>query len=508
MITPEEFANFREQLVKMYHLRSALAVLQWDEEVNMPPKGATFRAQTTAHLAGLLHQHFLALNTNNQLEKLKAAYDANTLREQDSVVVREIWREYEREAKLPEKFVIALAQTVSEAHTHWVEARKTNDFLIFLPSLSKIIELKRQEAELIGYGANPYDALIDAYEPGTKTEDLEIMFAELKDFLVPFLKKIKQKSAKPIISLTGSFPLEKQREFNRLVAQKLGYDFEAGRIDVSAHPFSTTFNPLDSRITTRYSEKDLFYSLSSTIHEVGHALYEQGLPPEHFGTPLADSISLGIHESQSRMWENQIGKSKLFWNYWYPKLQKTFPEPFANITLDDFYVALNTVKPSLIRTESDEVTYNLHIVIRFELEKALIDGSLNPKDLPEAWNQKYKDYLGVRVPNNREGVLQDIHWSHGSFGYFPTYTLGNLYAAQFFAAAQKELLYLNSEITRGNYSHLLEWLRKNIHAHGRMFSANDLVQKVTGEPPSSRYFIDYLTNKFSQIYFLSTIIAR
>jgi carboxypeptidase Taq len=280
----------------------------------------------------------------------------------------------------------------------------------------------------------------------------------------------------------------------------MGFDLESGRIDKSTHPFTSGFHPNDVRITTRYSEKDVFYSIGSTIHESGHALYDQGLPEEHFGTPLAESISLGIHESQSRLWENNVGKSRSFWNYFYPKLQKEFPKPFKSIPTEAFYKAINAVSPSLIRTQADEVTYNLHIIIRFEIEKEMIEGSIDLAKLPEIWRFKMKKYLGIDVPTDKEGVLQDVHWSTGYIGYFPTYSLGNLYAAQLYDTMAKQIPGLSKKIGDGQLEEVRDWLRKKVHIHGKTYNAQELIKKITGEYLNSRYFNEYLEKKYGEIY--------
>lgn len=495
------FTQLKEKLIEITHLASALSIINWDKETYMPPRGVGLRAKTISTLATLVHEKFTNSEFEQLITNLNHLSDQGKLGEKEQCVVREIWRDFSREKKLPKEFVAELSHTVAEAHHAWIDAKKKSDFSMFQPKLEKIISLKRKEAELVGYNNSPYDALLDQYEKESRSEDLSILFEELKDILVPLLKKIKE--APNSINhniLKGDFDIEKQKQFNRLVLEKIGFDFDIGRIDESAHPFTTSFNPEDVRITTRFNNHNIFYSLLSTIHEAGHALYEQGLETEHFGTPLAESISLGIHESQSRMWENLIGKSKPFWQYFYPKLQKYFSSPFSNISFDQFYQALNTVKPSLIRTEADEVTYNLHIILRFEIEKELVEGTIEVKDLPEIWNRKMKDLLGIDVPADSEGVLQDVHWSSGSIGYFPTYTLGNLYSAQFYHAAQTQILNLEKEIAAGEFGHLLAWLRKNIHSHGRFYSQNELIQKVTGEKLNSRYFTDYLHKKYSEIY--------
>ncbi len=493
--------KLRERLADIAHLSAVAAVLNWDQEVMMPKKAADFRAQSVAALAGVLHAKFVAIDDDGLLTGLKALLDAKKLRGGDAVTVSETWRSFVREKKLPEKFVKEMAEVTSKAQTVWAEARASNDFKLFLPHLSRIVKLKRQEAEFVGYKVSPYDALLDSYEPDMATEDASRVLEDLKAFLVPFVKKIaaskKKISAK---ALKGNFPLEKQAAFNAYVASAIGFDFEAGRLDGSTHPFSTSFSPNDCRITTRYKKDDVMYAIGSTVHEAGHAMYEQGLPAAHFGTPLSQSVSLGIHESQSRMWENAVGKSREFWSYFYSKLKKAFPVPFGKLSLDGFYTAINAVKPSLVRTEADEATYNLHIILRFEIEREMIEGSIDLKDLPKIWDAKFQEYFGMKPPSDSLGVLQDVHWSCGYIGYFPTYSLGNLYAAQFYAAMEREIPDVKKKIAKGDFAPVKAWLNKNIHAHGKTYSADALVRKVTGEPLTSAYFTDYLQKKYGEIY--------
>ncbi len=467
----------------------------------MPPKGSGPRAAMLGYLAGELHDKVISKEFRELLQEAKAAADAAGLTPGESAIVREVWRDVTREEKLPLEFVKELTQVTSEAYHVWMDARKKKDFKLFAPHLSRIVALKRREAELVGFQHSPYDALLDTFEPYATTEEIATALGDLKNFLVPFLVKIKNSKAKVSQSIiAGDYDIEKQKAFCALAAKQIGYDFDAGRLDVSAHPFSTSFHPLDSRITTRYSRSEFMESVSGVIHEVGHALYEQGLPAEHFGTPLAEAVSLGIHESQSRLWENMVGKSRAFWTYFYPLLQKEFPAPLQNVSLDSFYRAINAVQPSFIRVEADEVTYNLHIILRFEIERALIEGHIAVEDLPRIWNLKMKELLTVDVPDDSLGVLQDVHWSGGSIGYFPTYSLGNLYSAQFFAAARRDISALDDEMARGHFANLLKWLREKIHVHGKRYSAQDLAKKATGEKLNSKYFTDYISKKYSEIY--------
>ena len=501
MAKEELFEKFKKELEEMAHLKMAIAVLDWDQQVFMPKKGADLRAKTISNLIGILHEKIISNNFERLILKIKKYYDDGKLNENESCIFKEVWREFSREKKMSVEFVKELAEVCSKAHNIWAEAKTKSDFSIFLPYLKKIVELKRKEAKFVGFKKNPYDALLDTYEPYMTTEEISVIFEDLKKFLVPFLKKIKKSKVKinPNI-LKGNFPIKKQIEFNNFVADKIGFDFNAGRLDVSAHPFTTSFNAQDVRITTKYAMDDFLNSLSTTIHEAGHAMYEQGIIMENFGTPLGESISLGIHESQSKIWENFVGKGKPFWKYFFPKLQKKFPCPFSKIKFDDFYKAINHVSPSFIRTEADEITYNLHIIMRFEIEKELLDGSIEAEDLPKIWNNKVNEYFGIKVPNDSLGVLQDVHWSGGLIGYFPTYALGNFYSAQFYQAAKKDIKDLEGKFSKGQFGQFREWLKENIHIHGKMYSASELVKRVTGENLNSKYFIDYIKEKYSKIY--------
>lgn len=498
-LTP--ITELKNRLVELSHLSSTLGLLQWDQEVYLPAKADEARAKTISSLSSLVHKNFIDIDADGLLTKLKKQFDAKKLKGDDAVIVAETWRGFERANKLPSAFVRELAETTALAHNVWVKAREANDFKLFLPYLEKIVKLKQKEAKLIGYKDSPYDALIDEYEPGMTTAEAAKILNDLKDFLVPFLKSIKQTKTKfDVKKLKGKFSISEQEEFNKLIVDKMGFDLEAGRLDKAVHPFASGLHPYDVRLTTRYAEDDILYAVGSTVHEAGHGIYEQGLSAEHFGTPLCESVSYGIHESQSRLWENNIGKGLPFWKYFYPKLQKKWPKPFARVPLEEFYKIYNQVEPSLIRTESDEVTYNLHIIVRFEIEKEMIEGSIDLADLPKIWRAKMKEYLGIDVPTDSLGVLQDVHWSGGGIGYFPTYSFGNLYAAQFYAAMKKAIPDIDKQIAKGEFGQIRSWLNKHIHAHGKTYTAGALVKKVTGEDLNSRYFADYLKEKYSKIY--------
>ncbi|MES2470750.1 MAG: carboxypeptidase M32 [Patescibacteria group bacterium] len=498
-ITP--IKELKKRLLEISHLASINGLLGWDQETNLPPKASDYRAASISELSAIIHSKLLGLDTDGLLSKLKKETDGGNIKGKDAVIVNETWRQYDRERKLPEAFVREMAEIGSKAQITWAQARKNNDFKLFLPWLTKIVNLKRKEAVYVGYKESPYDALIDQYEAGMTTAEASKILNDLKLFLVPFLKRIKESGQKiPTKAFNGKFPIDKQIDFNKKLLEKIGFDFQAGRIDVSTHPFATGLHPHDVRITSRYSTTDIFYSISSTIHEAGHALYEQGLPVEHFGTPLAESVSLGIHESQSRLWENMVGKSLPFWKHFYPLLKKEFPQPFSKIAIEDFYKTLNNVRPSFIRTESDEVTYNLHIILRFEIEKGMMEGTIDLKDLPKIWNLKMKEYFGIEPATDSQGVLQDVHWSFGGIGYFPTYTFGNLYSAQFYHAMEKDIPDISKKIEKGQFTEVREWLRKNIHATGKTHTAKNLAKKVTGEELNSKYFTEYLEEKYTEIY--------
>lgn len=502
-LSPENnnIQELKERLKAVTSLSSVISILDWDQSVNMPEKATHARGASISELSSIVHAKFLAIDHDHLLTNLKKLCDENILKGKDQVLVVETWKDYSYSKKLPDDFIRERATLLTESHAIWAKARAENNFKKFLPYLTKIVTLKQQEAKYIGYTASPYDALIDRYEPGMTTKEATIILNDLKEFLVPFLKKIKKSKVKIAPKkILGKFPHDKQVAFNTFIAKTIGFDFESGRLDESAHPFTTTFHTHDVRITTRYRENDLMYSIGSTVHETGHGLYEQGLLEEHHGTPLGEAISLGIHESQSRLWERIIGGSISFWKYFYPKLKKGFPVPFKNITLAEFYPLINTVQPSYIRTEADEVTYNLHIIIRFELEKELIEGTLSPKDLPLAWNAKMKHYLGIDIPTDTVGVLQDVHWSAGLFGYFPTYTFGNLYSAQFFNTMKQAIPNLEKDFEKGDFSKALQWLRKNIHMHGKTYTAKDLTKRVTKQALHSSHFTSYLEKKYTAIY--------
>ena len=503
----------KTKLLEIQHLRDAASLLSWDQETYMPTGGGQARADQIALLQTLAHDKFVS----SEIETLLTPYmDTTTglaenstgLDDASKALLRETWRDFSRAKKLPSEFVTRLERECSIAQQVWAEARQENNFAKFLPNLKTIIDLKHEEVEYLGYTGSPYNTLLDAYEPGATVAQLKPLFTTLREGLVSLLEQIGQSPTPPDDRiLYQAYNNDQQLEFGKLVLTKMGYDFSRGRLDLSAHPFTTSFHPTDVRVTTRVFEKDLPSCLFSCIHEGGHGLYDQGLPPEHHGTPLGESLSLGIHESQSRLWENSVGRSRAFWEYFFPVLKERFPDQLNGITVEQFYRAINTVKPSLIRVEADEVTYNLHVMVRFEIELDVIEKRVNAEDLPELWRTKMKQYLGVVPERESDGVLQDVHWSFGAFGYFPTYTLGNLYAAMLFKQVEIDLPSLNHDIARGNLIPLKEWLNNRIHRYGRQYTSEELIRRATGQTLSAKPFLQSLQHKMQEVYGISALIS-
>jgi carboxypeptidase Taq len=500
--TARLFSEICQHARRTAMLASINETLGWDERTHLPPAGGDYRAEQSTLLAGLIHQSWVDPKFGDQLDQLAATLkDPDDPQDDAAVVVRRLKRQRDKRVKLPQSLVEELARTAILGQQAWQVAREKDDFPSFRPLLERMIELKRRQAEALGYPQCPYDALLDEFEPEELTANVGKVLAGLREALVPLVAKIQASRRRPDTSvLHRKFPADAQERLGREASAAIGFDFNRGQLDVTAHPFCSTLGPNDSRITTRYDEQFFNTAFFGILHESGHGIYDQGLPREHFGLPLGDFVSLGIHESQSRMWENLVGRSRAFWAYFYPKVQQYFPAALADVPLDAFHFAVNDVRPSLIRIEADEATYNLHILIRFELERALLEKQLEAADLPEAWNQRYQHYLGITPPDNRQGVLQDVHWSAGLIGYFPTYSLGNLYAAQFFAKAEAELGNLPESFARGDFRRLLTWLRENVHRHGQRYSAAELVKRATGQPLSPRPLVNHLTTTLAALY--------
>ncbi len=475
------------------------SLLGWDERVQMPEKGAEHRSHQSSLLARKVHEQFTA----PKVDELLRIVESGDLAGDGEIAanLRETRRQYDRATKLPASLVEEMAKTEVMAQNAWGMARSKNDFPAFQPWLEKWLDLKIQQANCYGYTGHIYNALLEDFEPGETAENLSLVFESLRAPLVELIGKIVASGRKaPLEILERNYPAAGQAALARQAAAAVGFDFNAGRLDVSLHPFCSGIGPGDTRMTTRYDEKYFGDAFFGVLHETGHGLYDQGLPTSKFGSPMGEAVSLGIHESQSRMWENLVGRSRAFWTFFMPKARAVFPDQLKDVAEDQWYFAVNDVRPSLIRTESDEATYNLHILLRFELEKAMLTGDLKPADLPAAWNEKMQKYLGVNVPDDARGCLQDIHWSGGALGYFPTYTLGNLYAAQFFEQAGKDLGDLQGQIGRGDFTPLLTWLRQNIHSHGKRYRADELVKRITGKPLSAEPLLKHLKSKASDLY--------
>ena len=486
-------------------LRSVAAVLSWDQETYMPPGSARARADQISLIMSMSHARFISTDFRRSLGTLidlpTGKVSEDNLTPEEVRLLEMTWRDWRRATALPVEFVGELARLTAEAQHVWEQARRRNDFSLLVPYLEKIISMKRDEADYLGYDEVPYDALLDRYEPGMTTEKLQALFDALRPALVDLVARIKDQAVPDQRKvLTRDYNETDQWEFGMGLLRDMGYDLTRGRQDRSAHPFTTNFHPSDVRITTRLRHDDLAIGLFGTLHEGGHALYEQALDENYFGTPLCEPVSLGIHESQSRLWENYVGRGRPFWKCYYPRLQERFPGQLKDVSLEDFYTAINTVAPSTIRVEADEVTYNIHIMLRFELEQALINDSVAVGDLPALWNEGLEKYLGIRPENDTEGVLQDIHWSMGGIGYFPTYALGNLYGLQFYEAAKGQIAHLEDKIAGGDLGTLREWLRENIHQVGRAKTADELVRELTGGPLSAEPFINYLEQKYGELY--------
>ena len=493
----ENYQDYKKYSVKIYDIYMAMSVLNWDQETKMPKNGSKFRAQQLSTLAKISYE----LSTDKKYgELLNKLNNDNSLSFDQKRNVYMSRKEYLKNNKYSSEFIVKQSNMISKAFNDWRIAKDKNDFKLFKNSLKEIVDLRKEECEIIGYKVHPYDALLDKYEPNLTTSDVDTIFNDVKNKLVPFIKRISENNNVDDSFFYQFFEKEKQWDFGIKLLKQMGYNFDAGRQDISAHPFSSHFSPEDARVTTRIDENNLSEMIWSCIHEGGHALYEQGILSENYGTPLGNTVSLGIHESQSRLWENHVGRSLEYWKHNYPVLKSLFPDKLKNVDYNKFYEAANNVKPSLIRTNADELTYHLHVLIRYEIEKGLIEGSIMVNDLPSIWNEKYYNYLGIKVPNDSKGVLQDIHWSHGSFGYFPTYTIGSFYAAQFFHQASKEITDINKKILMGDTSKLLNWLRNNIHKHGERYDAKDLCKKITGKELDFNYFMKYVTEKYSDIY--------
>jgi carboxypeptidase Taq len=497
----ESLERLKTILAEVTDLSRAALVLEWDQETYMPPGGVTARSEQMSTLVRLSHVSFTSDEVGRLLGELEDETAGKPFDSYEASLVRVTRRDYDKDRKLTPELVSEIARAGSAAQPVWQKARREANFKLFAPALEKNVELNRRLTDALGYEDRPYDALLDRYEPGLTTDELEEIFAELKRAIVPLVADIaRHADAVDDRVLYRGFDPSVQLKYALDLVTKLGYDLERGRQDLSTHPFSTAFGPGDSRITTRVSRDFFNECLFGSIHEAGHAMYSQGHGEDIDRTPLWDGASPGVHESQSRLWENLVGRSLPFWKHFYPSLRSAFPEPLRDVDHEAFFRAVNRSYPSFIRVEADEVTYNLHVLLRFELENELLEGRLKVKDLPEAWNSRVKTYLGINVPNDREGVLQDVHWSSVSFGIFPGYTLGNLIGAQLMEKVRADIPDLDAQFEAGQFGALLSWLRKNVHRHGRKFTPNELLERATGKPLTAAPWIAYARQKFEALY--------
>lgn len=493
----KEYKALNDHLTAVYDLRNASAVLQWDQEVCMPPKGTEGRSNQLSTLSEISHSLFVSPKTDTLITELENATVSAPYESDERSLARVSRRDYIQNAKIPSELVAEQARLASESFAAWIEARKQNNYSLFAPFLEKTVALARKIADCIGYQNHPYEALFSLYEPGISVAELDLLLAPLaKEIPAILASAVKKSAAVKYSAFPGTFDVAAQKVFTEKILAAIGFNFDRGRQDLSAHPFTTTFSSGDVRVTNRFREDDPLGSIFSALHEGGHALYEHGVPEKFDRTSLFGGTTLGMHESQSRMWENFVGRGSNFWKKFFPLLLETFPNALRGISQNDFLLLANRVRPGFIRVDADELTYNLHIFIRYDLEKRLIEGSLSVKDLPSEWNRLYKELLGLTVTNDNEGCLQDIHWSHGSIGYFPTYTIGNIIAAQLFAHAKKEIPSLEEGFEKGDFAQLLVWLQKNIHVHGRKFTAPEIVKMTTKENIDPGYLIEYLKEKF------------
>ena len=496
----EKLAKFKEKMGTISDLSAATAVLAWDQRTYMPPKGAEERGEQMATLSRLIHEMSTSEESGKALDEL-IPYAATLDRDSDDArLIKEAKKAYDKNTKVPAEKVAEFARVTTIAQEVWVKARSESNFSIFQPHLEKIVELRREYASFFKPYDHVYDPLLDDFEPGLKTAQVQAIFSHLRPQQVELIQAIAKKPQVDDSFLKQNFADQKQWDFGVEVVKAFGYDWEAGRQDRTAHPFSIGFGINDVRITTRVIEDQVASAMFSTMHEAGHAMYQQGVKWDLRRTLLAGGASLAIHESQSRMWENLVGRSRPFWHCFYPRLQELFPAQLANVGMEAFYKAINKVDRSFIRVEADEATYNLHVMLRLEIEIALMEGSLEVKDLPEAWNSRMRDYLGIVPPNDKLGVLQDVHWSGGMIGYFPTYALGNLVSAQLWEVINRDIPNLEEQIEKGEFSSLLGWLREKVHAHGAKFEPQELVERITGSTIDPQPYIKYLNTKYSDIY--------
>ncbi len=494
-----------EELIRRAREISLLAsceeLLSWDEETHMPSGGVENRGNQLALLAGIHHEKATHPRIGDLIREVEGSALVRDPLSPQAVNVREIRRQHDRKTRLPRALVEEIVRTTAFAQKEWSVAYQDDDFSRFEPWLEKIVTLKRAEADAVGWERSRYDALLEDYEPGAKSHDIAALFQALQRDLVPLSARIASAPRRPRTGiLRRDFAIDRQRVFGEAVAAELGFDFHSGRLDITLHPFLARIGPGDIRIATRYSPDNFGQGFFAIIHEVGHALYEQGLDPKCHGTPMGEAASLGMHEGQSRLWENIVGRSRAFWEHFFPLAREIFHETLHDVSLDELHFAVNHVAPTFIRSQSDEVTYNLHVLLRFELERSLLAGDLKARDVPAAWNEGSKRLLGIVPPSARDGCLQDGHWSAGMIGYFPTYTIGNIFAAQLYAKAVADTGGFDAQFARGDFCGLLAWLRDKVHRHGHRYPAARLIEEATGSLPSPRPLVEWLLRKYGELY--------
>jgi carboxypeptidase Taq len=499
---PDSYRRLLEITAEVHDLERISQLLGWDQQVYMPPGGVTARGEQQSLLAKLAHERSTSDEVGRILEELSGIIDSLPYDSDEAANIRVARWQYDQRAKLPTSLVEELSRAQALGYTKWVEARQADDFLVFRPALETLLDISRRVAAALGYGENPMDAFIDMSEPGLTTAACDALFAELKVALVPLIRSISAVSPRNEDEIIKqAFAVDRQIALGTRAVEKIGYDDkENGRVDLTVHPFTTRFGLKDVRITTRVSERDFSYCFFSMLHEAGHGIYDQGLPERLDRQPAGITSSSGLHESQSRLWENLVGRSLQFWKYFMPVAQEFFPAQLGNVTPEEMYRAVNRVRPSFIRTQADEVTYNLHIMLRFELEKELLLGRLAVKDLREAWNARMQEYLGIIPETDVAGVLQDVHWSMGVGGGFQGYTLGNVIGVQLFDAAERECGGIKDGFVAGDFARLFNWMRRNLHQHAAKYTPQEMVKKATGDPISAGPYLSYIKEKYSALY--------
>jgi carboxypeptidase Taq len=496
----EQYQELIRKLAEIHDVRMARSILSWDQHTKMPPKGGEVRAEQLGTLDRIAHELFIADEIGELLEGLRQYEEGLSYDSDEASLIRVTRRDYEKARRVPPDLRAELTRAGAKALPAWIEAREKSDFSIFLPYLVRNVELQREYVDCFDKAENDYDVLLDDFDEGLTTVEVRAVFDELKAELIPLIAEITERAdAVDDSCLSGPFPIDRQRSFALELLGQLGFDPESWRLDPTVHPFAMSAATSDIRLTTRYDDGDL-NSVFAAIHEFGHGFYEAGIDPRLERTPLSQVTSMSLHESQSRMWENLVGRGLPFWRHFYPRLQAAFPERFGSVDLDEFYRAINKVQPSLIRIEADEATYNLHIILRFELEQEILEGGLDLKDLPDAWNARMTEYLGVDVPDDARGVLQDVHWSGGAIGYFPTYSLGNVISVQLWDVVREAMPDLDQQFERGEFGDLSRWLRENLHEHGRKFTSKEMLDRIVGSGMDPGPYVRYLKEKLGGIY--------